>query len=81
MCVYVYIHIHMFLSLGRDYLSNATCLIRPHLSCVVRRVKDHRKLPKYSPLLKKTCVRQVVLDKWFPSSLAPVFAMIPEADP
>ena len=23
----------------------------------------------YSPLLKKTCVRQVVLDKWFPLSL------------
>ena len=23
-------------------------------------------MPKYSPLLKKTCVRQVVLDKWFP---------------
>ena len=23
----------------------------------------------YSPLLKKTCVRQVVLDKWFPLNL------------
>ena len=23
-------------------------------------------LPNYSPLLKKACVRQVALDKWFP---------------
>ena len=35
------------------YLSNATCLIRPRL---------------VSPLSKRTCVRQVVLDKWFPLS-------------
>ena len=49
--------------LGWHYLSNATCLIRPHLFCVFRRVKDHHTLPEYSPLLKNTCVRQVVLDK------------------
>ena len=35
-----------------------------------RRFKDHRALLHYSPLLKKTCVRQVVLDKWFPLILA-----------
>ena len=35
-----------------------------------RRVEDHRKLLYYSPLLKKTCVRQVVLDKWLPLSAA-----------
>ena len=29
-------------------------------------VKDHPNSPKHSPLLKKVCVRQVVLDKWFP---------------
>ena len=29
-------------------------------------VKDHHTWPYYLPLLKKTCVRRVVLDKWFP---------------
>ena len=38
--------------------------------CVVRRVKEHHKVLHDSPLLKKTCVRQVVLDKWFPLSTA-----------
>ena len=50
--------------LGWHYLYKATCLIRASfISCVLRRVKDHHNLQKYSPLLKKTCVRQVVLDK------------------
>ena len=49
--------------LGWHYLSKATRLIRPPLVCVFRRVKDHRNLLHYSPLLKNTCVRQVVLDK------------------
>ena len=31
-----------------------------------RSVKDHHNLPHYSQLLKRTCVRQVVLDKWLP---------------
>ena len=31
--------------------------------CVVCRVKDH---PQHSSLLKNTCARQVVSDKWFP---------------
>ena len=53
--------------LGRHYLSNATCLMQPRcLLCAVYTVKDHCDLPYCSPLLKKTCVRQVVLDKWFP---------------
>ena len=47
------------------YLSNAACRRLCHVCCVFRRVKDHDLL-KYYPLLKKTCVRQVVLDKWFP---------------
>ena len=34
--------------------------------CVFRRVKDHHNLLHFSPRLKTTCVRQVVLDKWFP---------------
>ena len=29
-------------------------------------VKVHHTLPNYLSRLKKTCVRQVVLDKWFP---------------
>ena len=56
--------------LGWHYLSHATCLIRPHLFyalCIVS-VKDHRNLPNDSPLLKKTCGRQAVLDKRFPLS-------------
>ena len=36
--------------------------------CVFRRVKDHHNLLQYSPPSKKTCVRQVALDKWFPLS-------------
>ena len=34
--------------------------------CVFRRFKDHDNLREYSPLLKKACVRQIELDKWFP---------------
>ena len=37
--------------------------------CAFRRVKDHRNSLDYLPLSKETCVRQVVLDKWFPLSL------------
>ena len=32
-------------------------------------MKDHHHLLHYLPHLKKTCVRQVALDKWFPPSL------------
>ena len=53
--------------LGRHYLSNATCLMQASIGlCVLRRVKDHHNSPSYSPILKKTCVRQAVLNKWFP---------------
>ena len=51
--------------LVQRYLSNAA-------SFVLRaspRVKDHHNLLHCSPLEKNTCVRQVVLDKWFPVCL------------
>ena len=53
--------------IGWHYLSNATCPIQPRLSYlyVFRRFKDHHDVPTYLSLLKKACVRQVVLDKWF----------------
>ena len=51
----------------------AALLVKRNLSntasfvfCVVRRVKNPHNLLHYSPLLKKACVRQVALDKWFP---------------
>ena len=54
-------------SLGRHYLSNATCRIQASfVSCAVDSVRDHRALQNESPPLKKTRVRQVVLDKWLP---------------
>ena len=48
--------------LVKQYLSNAASLGL----CGFRRVKDRHKLLCYLSLLKKACVRQVVLDKWFP---------------
>ena len=62
--IYVYIYIYIY-----HYLSNATRLIRPRLFlCVLLRVEfqDDHKLLYSSPFLKKTCVRQVVLDKCVP---------------
>ena len=47
-------------------MSDATCLLRPRLFYAFRGVKDHRVVLHDSPLLKKTCVRQAVVDKWFP---------------
>ena len=51
-------------------LSNAvSCVLR-----VPRCVKDHHNLIyvlRYSPPLKKACVRQVALDKWTPLSFVP----------
>ena len=44
------------------YLSNAATLVL----CVVCSVRDHPNSLHCSPLLKKACVRQVVLDKCFP---------------
>ena len=48
--------------LVQSYSSNAASLVL----CALRRVKDHCNLPHDSPRLKKSCVRQVVLDKWLP---------------
>ena len=52
---------------GWHYLSKANSLIRPHVLSTALLVL-YGKLPllHYSPLLKKTCVGQVVLDEWFP---------------
>ena len=88
MYVYVYIYIYTYVCdscftpgarrvvASRDswvallvsrYLSNAASFALG----VFRRVKDHHSLLHYSPLLK-TCVRQVVLDKWLPLRYAEV---------
>ena len=48
--------------LVEGYLSNMATLAL----CVIRRVKDHNNLPHDLPPLKKACLRQVVLDEWFP---------------
>ena len=37
-----------------------------YVSCAFRPVKDHHNVLRSSPLLKKACVRQVVLDKLLP---------------
>ena len=76
------------------YLSNTSCLIRPRLCYALLTVPRIAIICKrYSPLLKKVCVRQVVLDKWFPlnndvytgvcknvTPLAQAFAMQPSGD-
>ena len=68
-------------TIGWHYLSNATCLIRPRSFYVsVCRVKEHRNVLHCSPLLKNTCVRQVVLDKWFPLKEANSSCHVAEAD-
>ena len=46
------------------YLSDTASFVL----CAAYSVKDQHILPKYSSLLKKTCVRQGVLDKWLPLS-------------
>ena len=54
--------------LGWHYLSNAGCLMRPPLFCVCLSCQGSPLVGTLhdSPLLKNTCVRQVVLDKWSP---------------
>ena len=44
------------------YVSNTASFVL----CAARRVKDHHHMPNNSPRLKNICVRQVVIDKWFP---------------
>ena len=69
MCIYIYIYIYIATypprrprgAFGWHYLSNATCLMWPHMFCacfVVSRIT--------AIFEEKTCVRQVVLYKWFP---------------
>jgi hypothetical protein len=53
---------HNDVTFGQHYLSN----MASSDSCVDRRVRDHRDLLDYSPLLKNTRVKQVVVDKWSP---------------
>ena len=48
------------------YLSNPASSVL----CAVYSVKDHHILQIGSPLLRTTCVRQVVLDKWLPLQVA-----------
>ena len=78
MCIYVYSYF-IWLDRGGEApagsLSDAACLKRPRLYCAFRRVKGHRNLRHYSPLSKKSCVRQVVLDKWFPPMLYACIAL------
>ena len=47
--------------IGWHYLSNATCLIRPHLFYV----HCNSYIVTLFVTLKSTCLGQVVLDKWF----------------
>ena len=59
--------------IGCHYLSNASYLpnAASFVSCVVRLVKDHHNSPRYSPLLRKACVRQGVFDKCQTSEVSP----------
>ena len=49
-----------------DYVLQNLYSTASFVACAAYSVKDHRTLPKYSLLVKKTCVRRVVLDMWFP---------------
>ena len=56
--------------IGWRYMSNVTlCNTASSALCAFRSVKAPHTLLHYSPLLKKTCVRQVVSDKWLPPSI------------
>ena len=48
------------------YLSNRASFV----VFVFRRVKDDHNLLHHSPRLKKTCIREAVIDKWFPPMTA-----------
>ena len=59
-CMYIYIYIYHWVALLVErYSSNAASFV----SCVFRRVKAQNTLLYDLPRLKKTCVRQIVLDK------------------
>ena len=72
--MYVYLSLYIYIYIY-TYIYNATCPIRPRLSDVFLRVKEHHDLLNVSLPLKKSCFRQVVLDKWFP--LSPVAPLPP----
>ena len=64
-------------NIGWHYLSNATLSnAASFVLCVFCRVKDHHKLLHYSPRLKNICIRQVMLDKWFPVMMIIIMTMI-----
>ena len=66
-CTYIHIYIYIYIYIViyvYIYIYIYICI------CVFRRVRDRHKLLHYSPLVKKTCVRQVVLDDWFSLSAA-----------
>ena len=75
-CVYIYIYIyivyprrqraHSLPSFGWHYLSDATCLMRPRLFYVLFAVSRITVICCNIHHLKKSYVRQVVLDKWVP---------------
>ena len=59
------------------YLSIAACLTRPHVFyplLIVSRITII--CQTYSPRLNNTCVRQVVLDKWFPLTHSSAFSAL-----
>ena len=61
------IHILLIIIVLQRYLSIAASFVL----CAFRRVEDHHDLQGVSTLLKNTCVRQVVLDKWLPLTSGP----------
>ena len=78
-CAYVYVYIYIYImyltipdqtacrTIGWRYLSNADSFVFYGITCLV----GYLSLLHDSPLLKSTCVRQVVLDKWFPLTPGP----------
>ena len=52
-----------------SYLSNAASFV---LCVCCSRVQDHYNVLHYSPISKKTSVRQVVIDKWLPLNSAQI---------
>ena len=66
LCIYVYIYISLL---------QASLVL-----CALRRVKDRRILPNHQPRLKNTCVRRVVLDRWFPLILVTCLGRVVERE-
>ena len=63
--IYIYIYIYMLYYVLYMDCSPSSCEdLERHLCACFRRVKDYNSLLRYSPILNRTYVRQVVLDKW-----------------